>query len=223
MSTTDISRAPVKKRKTQERTEATKGKLLEAALKEFADRGFDAVTVRDIEVAAGVQRGLLSYHFGDKQTLWTAAVENIVHEYREYRRVRSEVVKDLSEHEQLAFRIRAFVRFSAKRPELNRLMMQEGKRDNPRLRYIIDNFLRESRPELRKLVQSDLSLTDEEFIHWYYMYLGGSALVFSLAPEAKQLFDIDVTDEDFITRHAQFVANFLTGGFPASKQAANDQ
>ena len=59
MSVTPISSQPVKKRKTQERAEATKKKLLDAALKEFADRGYEAVTVRDIEALADVQRCLL--------------------------------------------------------------------------------------------------------------------------------------------------------------------
>ena len=56
-------------RRTQERTEATRNKLLEAAAVLFTEHGFEGVTIRDLENAADVQRGLLSYHFGDKETL----------------------------------------------------------------------------------------------------------------------------------------------------------
>ncbi|MEM6681937.1 MAG: TetR/AcrR family transcriptional regulator [Pseudomonadota bacterium] len=213
MSVPTIDNAPPKKRKTQERTEETKRKLLEAATREFANRGFDAVTARDIEAKADVQRGLLGYHFGSKQDIWYAVLDGIIDEYYAYRGARLEVVKDLSVHERLSFRIRAFVRFSATRPELHQLMMQEGKRDSWRLRYLIENFLVDSSPDLREMAQSDLALSDEEYVHWYYMYLGAGALVFSLTSEAESLFGVDVNDEEFITRHANLVADFLTGSF----------
>lgn len=218
MSSTTISTPQVRKRKPQERAEVTKSKLLEAAISEFAERGFEAVTTRDIEVAADVQRGLLNYHFGDKEQLWKDAVDKLFLDYRSFRLARAEVAKDLPAHERLAFRIRAFIRFSASHPELNRLMIQEGNRDSWRLSYIVDNYLRD-RPELRALVQSDLSLTDEEFIHWNYLFLGG-ALVFCLPSEAKQVFDVDIYDDDFITRHAQFVADLLIKMCP--KAASSD-
>lgn len=220
MTVTSLSDAPVKKRKTQERAEVTKQKLLDSACSHFADRGFDAVTVRDIEVDAGVQRGLLAYHFGGKENIWHAVIDQIVEEYKVFRRVRVEAAQDLSAHECLRFRIRAFVRFSAQRPELNQLMMQEGKRESWRLKYVIESFLKDTTPETRALAQSDLSLTDEAFVHWYYLYLGAGALVFSLAPEAKELFGVDVTEETFITRHANMLADILTGGFATANMEA---
>lgn len=207
MNSATASKQLVKKRKPQERAEATKSKLLDAAISEFAERGYDAVTIRDIEVAADVQRGLLNYHFGDKEQLWKEAVDRLFRHYKSFRAARSEVAKDLPATERLAFRVRAFIRFSAAHPELNRLMIQEGNRDSWRLAYIVENYLRD-RPELRVLVQSDLALSDEEFIHWNYLFLGG-ALVFCLPSEAKQVFGIDIDDEEFITRHAKFVAEFL--------------
>ncbi len=59
---------PIKKKskRTQERTEVTRQKLLDAATHLFAYRGYDGVTVRDIEKSADVHRGLVAYHFTDK-------------------------------------------------------------------------------------------------------------------------------------------------------------
>ncbi|MGD1953982.1 MAG: TetR/AcrR family transcriptional regulator [Sphingomonadales bacterium] len=194
--------------------------MLDAALKEFADRGYEAVTVRDIEALADVQRGLLGYHFGGKENIWKAVISRMTTGYLEYRKVRLDVAQDLSVHERLAFRIRAFVRYSAEHPELHQLMMQEGNRDTWRLRHLVDTFLRDSSPDLRQLAKTDLSLSDEDFAHWYYLYLGAGALVFSLTSEAKHLFGVDVTKEEFIARHANFVADFLTGSFPSPKEEA---
>jgi len=49
---------------------ATRMKLLEAAAHLFADKGFQAVSIREIALAAGVNSALVNYHFGSKQALF---------------------------------------------------------------------------------------------------------------------------------------------------------
>jgi TetR/AcrR family transcriptional regulator, regulator of cefoperazone and chloramphenicol sensitivity len=48
-------------------------RLLGAALQLFAERGFTKASTREIAAAAGVNIGLISYYFGDKQGLYKAA------------------------------------------------------------------------------------------------------------------------------------------------------
>lgn len=52
----------------------TRDKLLEAAIVEFAAKGFDGATVRDICQRAGLNVNSVKYYFEDKQTLHTEAV-----------------------------------------------------------------------------------------------------------------------------------------------------
>src|SRR5262245_48837495 len=51
--------------------------ILAAALEIFAERGFDGSTTRDIAARAGMNLGLIQYHFGGKERLWRAAVERV--------------------------------------------------------------------------------------------------------------------------------------------------
>lgn len=51
------------------RGDVTRIRILDAAESLFADRGFRAVTMRDIAAAAGVELSLTTHHFGSKQTL----------------------------------------------------------------------------------------------------------------------------------------------------------
>lgn len=55
--------------------EDTKVRVLEAAGRIFAERGFRDATVRDICHAAGVNLAAVNYHFGDKERLYIESVK----------------------------------------------------------------------------------------------------------------------------------------------------
>jgi AcrR family transcriptional regulator len=71
-------RPGVSSRRTQaERSEATRGALIEAARGLFAERGYADVGTEEIVRAAGVTRGALYHHFGGKHDLFEAVYERI--------------------------------------------------------------------------------------------------------------------------------------------------
>jgi len=67
------SPAPEDRRRDPERTRRA---LLEAALSEFAAKGFEGARVGDIAARAGVSKQLVSYYFGGKEGLYQAIVEH---------------------------------------------------------------------------------------------------------------------------------------------------
>ena len=56
--------------------DTTKARILEAAGNVFAQKGFEAGTVREICQSAGVNLAAINYHFGDKRRLYLAAVSH---------------------------------------------------------------------------------------------------------------------------------------------------
>ena len=61
----------------EERTRATRGALIAAARRLFADRGYEDVPADEIAAAAGVTRGALYHHFTDKRELFDAVFEQL--------------------------------------------------------------------------------------------------------------------------------------------------
>jgi AcrR family transcriptional regulator len=57
-----------------------KDRILLAAGREFAEKGYEAATVRDICLAAGVNLAAVNYYFGDKRRLY---VESVKHAHEE--------------------------------------------------------------------------------------------------------------------------------------------
>jgi len=60
---------------TQRNSVATRMRILYAAEAEFADHGFDGVSVRQIALHADVPVALINYHFGSKEGLYRAIFE----------------------------------------------------------------------------------------------------------------------------------------------------
>jgi TetR/AcrR family transcriptional regulator, regulator of cefoperazone and chloramphenicol sensitivity len=72
-----------KAKKEQPRSEETKQKLIEVAIKTFAAVGYDGTSTRELANRAQANVSAIRYHFGDKQGLYLAALRHIAESYRE--------------------------------------------------------------------------------------------------------------------------------------------
>ncbi|RME65412.1 MAG: TetR family transcriptional regulator, partial [Alphaproteobacteria bacterium] len=63
----------------------TRGRLLRAALAQFAQYGFEGASVREITAAAGANLAAVNYHFGSKEALYHAVVSDIFNSIRSER------------------------------------------------------------------------------------------------------------------------------------------
>lgn len=66
------------------RHEARRSALLDAAIAAIAERGYDAVRLRDVAESCGVTTGMIQYHFDSRDALLSAAFERAA-----FRQVRS--------------------------------------------------------------------------------------------------------------------------------------
>lgn len=200
---------PRKSKRTQERTEITRQKLLDAATQLFAYRGYEGVTVRDIEKAAGVHRGLMAYHFDDKDSLWRAVADHCFGQMRGKINQRFAILKELSQEEQLATIVRFYVYFAASHPEVSALVSKEATAKSWRIQYLIDHHIAPACAAMETLAGQTLGLDREDFIHWYYILISASSTLFYFAPECELLFDVNSRSDAVVERHAEILVQML--------------
>ena len=192
--------------------EATREKLLVAAVDSFSSRGFDASSTRAIEEAAGVKRGLISYHFGSKQELWEAAARRILSMAASELGQAFDSARNIDGIARLRYFVRAYVRMCARLPELNRLMIQEGMREEDRLQWLIEHAVGPWYQQVCRIYDEAKALgvaPQMDHVNFYYVLTGAATLIFSNQVEARLLTGIDPTTEDQVGQHADALANLI--------------
>ena len=71
------------RRSQAERTQATRALLIRTGRELFSEQGFAGVSAEQLVAAAGVTRGALHHHFGDKHGLFLAVIEEVERENTE--------------------------------------------------------------------------------------------------------------------------------------------
>jgi AcrR family transcriptional regulator len=104
-------------------TERTRRRLLDAALVEFAARGFDGTTVAAIAARAGINKERLYSYFGDKQALWQRVLST------ELERLAAAVALTGASLEDVGEFAGATFDYHAAHPQLARLLQWEGLQD----------------------------------------------------------------------------------------------
>ena len=198
-------------RRVQERAEITRAKLIKAGTVMFSERGFDGVSVRDLENAAGVKRNLLAYHFDDKDTLWKRVTNDIYGLMKTEFDQRLLISQEMSGRNSLAFVVRFYVYFHARHPELSRLVAQEATQHSWRTQYMIEHHIRPATAAMEKLVNEIQGLDRDAFIHWYYIMISATSTIFSFAAECRDLFDVDPCEDGMVEGHADMLVSMLLG------------
>ena len=116
-------------------------RLLEAAISLFAQHGFDAVSTGAVAAAAGLTQSMVHYHFGNKEKLWRAAVERVMHARGNMFSLNMEDLRDVDDLARLKIMLRRFISANASDPDLTRILIHEGMSDSPRLKWLAKRYM----------------------------------------------------------------------------------
>ncbi|MBI1815845.1 MAG: TetR/AcrR family transcriptional regulator [Deltaproteobacteria bacterium] len=186
--------------------EDTRNRIVVAAAKAFSEMGFRAASTRDIAARAGVNQGLITYYFQSKQELWKAAAGQIFDQLREVLAQPLGKIDAADRRARARERIREYVRFAAAHPELFRLMVEEGKQSDARMRWVVDTHMK---PFYERFAANNSSVKRKFLPHAFYALAGGASMIFAIRPECRRLTGLDPADKRVVETHAEFMARLL--------------
>jgi len=212
------SQAPTKVRIRRSRTDIREA-LLESALVEFGAKGFDGASTRAIAARVQAHQPQINYHFESKAALWKAAVDHLfglLWESFDGAIPGDPTVIDVPALATgFADGIRRFVRFAAKHPELNQIMVHEGTAASDRLTWMtqthVKPFFDGIRPAWQILRDAGIAAPiDSEIL--YYVLVGAASLPYVNAPEFRLLTGRDPANPKWIDAHADGLVAILLPG-----------
>lgn len=187
--------------------------LLAAAFSMFAERGYDATTLRELARGLGISHNLLNVRFGLKANLWKACVD-----WRLAEASKSVVVAFDGEgdaEQRLRELIRRFCEWAIENRDIVGISYHEGQRDSWRLDYIVDAFIRPFQKRLDDLIEAvrarrpvhPLSTTA-----LMALLVQGVGFYFAARPLQQRLGDSSDAASDTLILQARQFADFLTNG-----------
>src|SRR6201990_1109821 len=177
-----------RKRAEQQRALETRGAILDAAIAEFAARGFEGASIRAIADRLGLQHPLITYHYRSKDILWRAAAEHALPQNRAQCDISAQQESDLSPLARLRQEYTTLFRYTVAFPEFHRFMRQETLTNNPRLKWVAEAVLG---PLLGRLLPQIIEAQKQGLVPpvdpilFHYMMVSLSATLSEFGPEMR--------------------------------------
>jgi TetR/AcrR family transcriptional regulator len=177
-----------RKRAEQQRALETRTAILDSAISEFAERGFEGASIRAIADRLGLQHPLITYHYRSKDILWRAAAEHAFDQIRAGWDSSAPESSDLSPLARLREEYATLFRYTVAFPEFHRFMRQEAFTNNPRLKWVAETVVT---PLLGRLIpqivaaQKQGLLPSVDPILFHYMMVSLTATLSEFGPEMQ--------------------------------------
>jgi len=108
---------PVRRRSNGLRTRV---EIVAAAERHFAEQGYEATRLDDVADEVGIRRAAIFYHFGDKQELYAAVLDEV------FRDLTVDLPTGGRAVERLEASLAGWIEFVAQRPNVARLILREA-------------------------------------------------------------------------------------------------
>jgi TetR/AcrR family transcriptional regulator len=197
-----------------ERSAETRGRILDAALSEFAANGLAGARTEQIAAAAGVNKALIYYYFESKEKLYSAALETVSARVRD--RSMAVFLLDASPGERL---LRAaldhFDRILTQR-EFQSLMQQEMMRlhkgEQGELPILVKRIFAPIQAMFFSMVREAIASGELIEVDWMQMLLaalGGNVFYFLSAPVWRLVSPIEPFDREVLEARRVALVQFL--------------
>ncbi|MFM2289274.1 MAG: hypothetical protein RL684_2417 [Pseudomonadota bacterium] len=176
--------------------------VLDAALSEFSERGYEGASMRDIAARAGLAPGHLAYYARSKEGLWRAVVEGfasgLLGALRPRRRPRAGAVVragaaatgKATDPDEARALLRPVLEHFAANPRLTRLMLHEFSVASPRNDWVVKHMGRPVWSALKPVFEGlhrSGRVRGPDPAMAYFTFVGGAILLFGSQPEIRRI------------------------------------
>jgi len=191
--------------------------ILLAALRAFAERGYDGMSIRELNQRLGVSHNLIFQRFGRKEQLWRATVDHFCGALNARLAETLAAARESTQDRLETFRsvIVTFVVAITERPELPRLMNIETQVASDRLDYLFDNYIKPMNVELNRICKP---LVEEGVIaplprgSLFFLIVHGVAAPVIHVGLSEKLGIEPPADREAVRRYAEQVTDALING-----------
>ena len=207
-------RGHVRKSAEQQRSLETRASILNAAIAEFAERGFEGASIRAIADRLGLQHPLITYHYRSKDILWRAAAEHAFAQIRAGWDISASENSDLSPLARLREEYATLFRYTVAFPEFHRFMRQEALTNNPRLKWVAKTVLA---PLLGRLIPQIVAAQKEGLLPpvdptlFHYMMVSLTATLSGFGPEMQMTSGRSAEDTKVVEAYWRLVDETVFG------------
>jgi AcrR family transcriptional regulator len=215
-----------RKRAEQQRAVETRGAILDAAIAEFAERGFEGASIRAIADRLGLQHPLITYHYRSKDILWRAAAEHAFAQIRAGWGTLAPENADLPPLVRLRDEYATLFRYTIAFPEFHRFMRQEAFTNNPRLKWVAETVVT---PLLGRLIpqvvaaQKQGLLPSVDPILFHYMMVSLTATLSEFGPEMQATSGLSAENAKVVEAYWRLVDETVFGKHTRGKPARASQ
>jgi AcrR family transcriptional regulator len=216
-----------RKRAEQQRSLETRTGILNAAIAEFAERGFKGASIRAIADRLGLQHPLITYHYPTKDILWRAAAEHAFSQIRAGWDISAPEGSDVPPVTRLREEYATLFRYTVAFPEFHRFMRQEALSNNPRLKWVAETVLA---PLLARLIpqivaaQKRKLLPGGDPILFHYMMVSLTATLSGFGPEMRITSGLSSADPKVTEAYWRLVDESIFGAhtsrIPSARRSA---
>jgi AcrR family transcriptional regulator len=200
-------------------SEITRERILKAAERLFAERGYDATSVRAIVAKARVNQAAINYHFAGKEALYREVLQTAFHALTEDQLAHAEEVKAMPREEALVEFVRRQLQPITARDEVSRYMRifnWETARPTAVFRKLVRDEAAPFMGLAVDLVRRFMPEADQPTLSLAAVWLIGQCSIF--VRNREQLVELSVAvslDESAVQRLAELVSRWAIGGLAA--------
>jgi TetR/AcrR family transcriptional regulator len=195
-------------RREQTRAIETRRAIMDAALNEFAERGFDGASMRHIGERAGLEYTLITYHYRTKDALWHAVAEDAFAQLEAKWNKAIPADSQMSAADRVREEFRTFLQFTIEHTAFHHFMLRENQASSPRLAWLLENVLSKTRerilPQIRA-AQADGALIKADPNLLYYMLIGMTSVLSSLKGEMSETIGFSLDNSRAVNRYWKLI------------------